>query len=183
MVMGRLMGIAPAQAFQIVTPRFIDPQQRVIQRQPRHFWAAFYQRRLQRVTPDGCTLHIAKHPLNKPGLHVVKLSGQWPQFILDQTRLKRAHPRRIDQWLRQVFVHLTRPARQQGQGALALPLWCAILGGFSGKPQLCPDQGQQGARCDADGIQLRLNETVTRMHLARLHQPLPALHALGVPQR
>ena len=58
-IVARLMRIAPAPAFQFRPVRFHQPQQRLIQRDPRQIGAAFHHRRLHhlRVRVDGL-LHL-----------------------------------------------------------------------------------------------------------------------------
>ena len=181
--MGRLVRVAPAQGFKLRSVGFVDVEQRVIQGQPGHVGAGFHRGGLAHVAPDACPVHIAKDAFDEQRFHMAERVGHRAQFVPDQPVLQFAQPCRIDQRFGQVFVHLTRPASQKGQGALALTLSRAFWCGLTGEPQFRPNQGQQGTRSNADRIQLRLNKAVARMHLTRLHQTLPALHPLRVPPK
>ena len=110
-----------------------------------------------------------------------ELIRQRAQFVLDQPVLQGAQPGGIDQRFGEVFVHLAVPAGQKLQRALAQAFGRALGGGFAGEPQVLADQRQQRPRGEADGVQLRLDETVAGVYLARLHQALPAVHPLRVP--
>mmetsp|Transcript_22848 Transcript_22848/g.38098 ORF Transcript_22848/g.38098 Transcript_22848/m.38098 type:complete len:420 (+) Transcript_22848:3147-4406(+) len=180
MVMGGLMRVAPTQAFQLGAPCLFDPQQRVIQRQSRHVRAGFNRCRLAHIAPDRRPIHVPEHPLDKERFYMRQGVGHRPQFIADQTILHGAQPGRIDQWLGPVFVHLSVPLRQKRQRSLALSCRRALCRGLTGEPQFGPDQRQKRPCREGHGVKLRLDKAVARVDLARLHQALPALDALGV---
>ena len=93
MVMGRLMRIAPAPAFQIWAPAFHQPQQRLIQRNAGNVGAGFHRRRLDHITPDRSPIDVLVNPLQKHGLGMGKAIGQRPNLIACQPVLQDAQPR------------------------------------------------------------------------------------------
>ena len=179
-VMGGLVGIAPPQRLDAAAIGFIQPDNRLVQRLAGDIGTGFARGALDDVAPNARPIDIAEHPFDEQRFDMVKLLRQRAQFILDQAALQVAHPGHIDQRLWQVFIHLAIPFGQQLQGDLALALGRALGGRGAGEPQLGANQRQQAARCGRYRIQLRLDKTVAGVHLARLHQALPALHALAV---
>ena len=179
-VMGRLMRIAPAQAFEGGTVCFLDPDDGVVEGEAGDLRAGFPRGGLFDVTPRGCAIDIAVDPFDEKRLDMGKLVGKRAQLIADQAVLQGTNPSVVDQRLGQVFVHLTVPVGQQRERALALAFRGAVGGRFPGEPQIGTDQGQQGARGEADGIKLGLNKAFAGVDLARLHKAFPALNALAV---
>ena len=74
-----------------------EPDQRIIQGARRDLITGFHRRTLDHITPDSGALNIAVNPFYKQGFDMGELLGQWTQFVADQSRLKGAQPRGIDQ--------------------------------------------------------------------------------------
>ena len=64
-----------------------------------------------------------------------------------------------------MFVHLSIPIGQEGQGRCALPGQCAALARLAREPQLFADQWQKRLCREANRIQLRFDQAFARMHL------------------
>ena len=79
-----------------------------------------------------------------------------------------------------MLAHLAVPVREQLERALALAFGRAVGRGLACEPQVAPHERQKPARRRADGIELRRDEALARMHLALAHQARQTLHALAV---
>ena len=178
--MGRLMRIAPTQAFQRRAVILVDPDQRIIQCHACNIGAGFDRRGLLDIAPSGGAVDIAVDPLDEDRIGMREFARQRPQIVADQPVLQRTQPGGVDQRLGQMLVHLAIPVRQQRQRTLTLAFRCALGRGLAGEPQVRADQRQQRARGEADRIQLRFDETVAGMDLAVLHQAPPAMDPLRI---
>jgi hypothetical protein len=94
-------------------------------------------------------------------------AGEGAELVADQPRLKRAHPGGVDQRLGQMLVHLAVPFGEQRQRALAQRSGRAFGRGLAGEPQIRADQRQERARGEGHGVELRLDEALAGMDLAR----------------
>ena len=180
-VMRGLMDVAPAKRFQRCAPGFGDPNKRVVQCQTRDVAAGFLDGGSDHVAPCTGAVDVAVDAFDEKWLHPYELGRQWAEIIADQPFLQGPQPSRVDQRLRQVFVHFAVPVGQQIERTLAQTLWCAFWGGFSGEPKISANERQQRASGDRHGVELCFDKAVARVHLAALHQTLPAHHTLAVP--
>jgi hypothetical protein len=110
----------------------------------------------------------------------VKDAGEGAQFVADQPVLERAHPGGVEERLGHVLVHLAVPFGQERERALAQAIGRAFRRRVARVPQVRADERQDRAGREGDGVELRLDEAFARVDLARLHEPAPALDALGV---
>ncbi len=180
MVMSGLMRVAPAQALEGLAIAFGNPDQRIVERHAGGVGAGLDRRRLLDIAPGGGAIDIAEHPFDEDRIGVVEFARERPEVITNEAVHQGAHPCGIEEWLWQVFVHFAVPVGEHGERALAQAFGRAFGRGFAGEPEIGPDQRQEGAGGKADGVELRLDKAVAGVHLAALHEPAPAVDALGV---
>ena len=180
MVVGGLMRITPAPAFQIGAPAFDQRKQGLIQRDAGDVCARLDRSRLDHVTPDRSPADILVDPFKEQRLGMGESIGERADLVACEPVLQGAQPGLGNQRFGHVFVHLAVPFGQKGQRALAQPFGCAVGCGLAGEPQIGTDQRQNAARGRRDGVKLRLDKAVAGMNLARGHQRQPTLHTLGI---
>ena len=73
--MRRLMCVAPAQRLDLRAVTLFDPDQGIVQRQPRHIGAGLDRRALDHITPDRSPVDIAVDPLDEQRLDMGEFIG------------------------------------------------------------------------------------------------------------